>query len=201
MKDAKGFLWLKIAYTLMVCVIAPVYWVEHGPTNFLWFSDIALFVMLAALWLESRFLTSMMAVGVLPLEFLWMADFFTGGYMMGLAEYMFRGDMETYLRILSGVFHFAMPLAIVFMLWRYGYDRRALGPQIILCWVVLPLTWILTDPAVENINWVFGIHETQGYKPPLAWLFLVMAFLPTVIYVPTHFALSSFFSVPEKSVS
>jgi hypothetical protein len=37
-------LWLKIAYTLFICVLAPVYVVQYGPGNFLWFSDIALFV-------------------------------------------------------------------------------------------------------------------------------------------------------------
>ena len=47
-------LWIKIAYTLFICVLVPVYWVQYGPGNFLWFSDIALFVTAAALWLETR---------------------------------------------------------------------------------------------------------------------------------------------------
>jgi hypothetical protein len=29
-------LWLKIAYTLFVCVIVPVYWRHYGAANFLW---------------------------------------------------------------------------------------------------------------------------------------------------------------------
>ena len=32
---------LKIIYTLFVCALVPIYWRQYGPTNFLWFSDIA----------------------------------------------------------------------------------------------------------------------------------------------------------------
>ena len=67
--------WTKIPYTIFVCVLVSVYWVERGPANFVCLSDIALLVTLAALWLESRFLASMMAVGVLLPEFAWNLDF------------------------------------------------------------------------------------------------------------------------------
>ena len=36
-------LWLKVACTLFICILVPVYWIQYGPGNFLWFSDIALF--------------------------------------------------------------------------------------------------------------------------------------------------------------
>src|SRR5205814_618349 len=58
-------LWIKVAYTLMVAVIVPVYLAYYGPANFLWFSDVALVVTGVALWLESPLLVSMMTVGVL----------------------------------------------------------------------------------------------------------------------------------------
>lgn len=61
-------LWIKILYTLFVCLLTPVYWVEYGPANFLWFSDIALLVTVTALWLENRLLASMMTVAALLLE-------------------------------------------------------------------------------------------------------------------------------------
>ncbi|RWK70226.1 MAG: hypothetical protein EOR45_35080, partial [Mesorhizobium sp.] len=81
-------LWITLPYTLFVAVLTPVYWLRYGPGNFLWFSDIALFAVLIALWTGSRLLYSMMAVGVLPLEFAWLADFVTGGKLTGLAAYM-----------------------------------------------------------------------------------------------------------------
>ena len=45
--DAAGAipLWIKIAYTLFVCVLVPFYLRFYGPMNFLWFSDVALLVM------------------------------------------------------------------------------------------------------------------------------------------------------------
>ena len=66
-------LWIKIVYCLYLCVLVPVYWREYGPTNFLWASDIALFVIFAALWLENRLLNSMMLIGVLPFELAWIS--------------------------------------------------------------------------------------------------------------------------------
>ena len=71
-------LWIKISYTLLVCILVPIYWRQYGPGNFLWFSDLALFITAAALWLESSLLASMMAVSVIVLESVWIIDFLIG---------------------------------------------------------------------------------------------------------------------------
>ena len=39
-------LWLKIAYTAFLAVMVPVYWANYGPTNFLYFCDVALLLTL-----------------------------------------------------------------------------------------------------------------------------------------------------------
>ena len=49
-------LWLKLAYTAFMAVLVPVYWHYYGPTNFLYFCDVALFLTLAGIWLESPLL-------------------------------------------------------------------------------------------------------------------------------------------------
>src|SRR5687767_13349335 len=86
-------LWIKVLYTLYLCVLVPVYWIKHGPTNFLWFSDIALLVTAVALWLESSLLASTMALAVALPELLWNAGFFArlifGVNVGGLSTYMF----------------------------------------------------------------------------------------------------------------
>ena len=82
-------LWIKILYSLFVCAFVPVYWSHYGPTNFLWASDIAVFFVLAALWLESPLLNSMMVIGVLPFEIAWTVDFLAGSRLIGMAAYMF----------------------------------------------------------------------------------------------------------------
>lgn len=190
-------LWIKIAYTLFVAVLVPVYWIYHGPANFLWGSDIALLIMVIALWRESRLLTSMMAVAVLLPELLWNLDFFTrllaGRDVAGLGAtgYMFNPAQPLWLRALS-LFHVFLPLVLVFMLYRLGYDRRALPATTLLCWVVLPLTYLLTDPE-RNINWVFGPGEPQTLVPPLLYLAGLMLLVPLLVYLPTHWALRKAF--------
>jgi hypothetical protein len=181
-------LWIKILYSLFVCVLVPVYWREFGLPHFLWASDIALFVVLAALWLENRLLNSMMAIGVLPFELAWNLDFLTGPQLIGMASYMFDAKLPLYLRGLS-LFHMMLPPVMIFMLYRLGYDRRALLAQTVLVWVILPVTYLVTDPA-DNINLVFGLSkEPQTYMHPLLYLILEMILLPVVICLPAHLVL------------
>ena len=58
-------LWVKLAYTGFVCVLAPYYLRTYGPTNFLYFCDVALLMALIAVWRESSLWASMPAVGIL----------------------------------------------------------------------------------------------------------------------------------------
>ena len=107
---------IKLAYTLCLLVLVPVYWAHYGPKNFLWFSDIALLTTGAALWLESPLLASMMMLAVLLPELAWNLDFFgrllTGRPMFGMSAYMFDADTPRYLRALS-LFHVPLPAGLV----------------------------------------------------------------------------------------
>ena len=179
-------LWIKVLYSLFLCVLVPVYWHGYGPANFLWASDLALFFVCFALWTERPLTNSMMAVGVLPFEIAWVVDFLSGSQLIGMASYMFEVERPLYLRGLS-LFHMLLPPIIVFLLLRLGYDRRALTGQTLLTWVVLPVTYLLTDPA-DNINLVFGpLREApQRILPPVVYLVLEMLLLPVALYLPTH---------------
>lgn len=188
-------LWVKLPYLAFVLVLIPVYLRQYGPQNFLWFSDIALFVTLIAVWTGNRLLASMMAVGVLPLEIVWTVDFFTGGHI-GLAAYMFDTRLSLFLRALS-LFHLFFPAIVIWMLVRQGYDPRAYWAQTALALVVLPLSFFIGTPE-ENINWVYGpMGAPQWITSPLAYLFVYMAFLPIFIFLPTHFLLKKFFNGPR----
>ena len=185
-------LWIKIAYTLMVAVIVPVYLAYYGPANFLWFSDVALIVTGVALWLESPLLVSMMTVGVLLPELLWNVSLFTrlltGVRVSGLADYMFDTRIPKWIRALS-LFHVVLPVLMLWMLHRLGYDPRALPAQTALAWVILPLTYAVTKPE-DNINWVYGpgARPQRQISPPL-YLAFVLIFFPLIVYVPTHLLL------------
>ncbi len=188
-------LWATLPLTAFVAVLVPVYWQAYGPQNFLWFSDIALFAVLLALWTGNRLVYSMMAVGVLPLELLWFVDFLTLGNLFGIAAYMFEDDTELHLRILSG-FHLFIPPLILWMLWRQGYDRRAWYWQIGLTWVVLLASFFIA-PQEDNINWVHGLGDDPDAPtvgPPLVHLALYMALVPIAVIWPMHHILKRFFT-------
>jgi hypothetical protein len=189
-------LWLKIAYTLFAVVTVAVYAVKYPPGNFLWFSDIALVLTVPALWLESSLLASMMAVGVLLPEVFWNIGYFgrllTGKRLAGLTDYMFDEHKPRYLRTLS-LFHVFLPVLLLWMVGRLGYVPMALPAQTALAWVVLPLTYLLTDPAL-NVNWVFGPDSGQRKRvPALVHLVLLMMGFPLLVYFPTHLLLQALF--------
>jgi hypothetical protein len=186
-------LWIKLSYTAFVVVTVAVYSVKYPLWNFLWFSDIALIATVPALWLESSLLASMMLVGVLLPELFWNAIYFwrllTGQRVAGLTDYMFDPTKPLYLRAIS-LFHVFLPLLLLWMVARLGYDSDALIGQTLVAWAVLPLSYRLADPKVDNVNWVFGwTTEPQKRMPPLAYLGVVMIGFPLLIYLPTHLLL------------
>src|SRR5271170_5210274 len=96
---------IKLAFTAFMAVLVPVYWARYGPTNFLYFCDLALFLTLAAIWLENALLASMAAVGIiLPQILLWCGDFaahLIGIKFNGMTDYMFDANRSLFLRGLS----------------------------------------------------------------------------------------------------
>jgi hypothetical protein len=182
-----------------VVVTVAVYAVKYPLWNFLWFSDIALIATVPALWLENSLLASMMLVGVLLPELLWNGAFFvrlvTGKRLFGLTDYMFDPSKPKYLRAISLFFHVLLPFLLLWMAARLGYDSRALIAQAALAWIVLPLSYWLGDPKMENLNWVFGwTAEPQKRMPPLAYLGAVMMGFPLLLYLPTHLLLQRWFN-------
>src|SRR5438094_5209630 len=147
---------VKIAYTLFVALLVPNYWRQYGPANFLWFSDIALLAMVPALWLENALLASTMAVSIIFFEGIWNIDFFTrlatGKSLIGLSAYMFDPKIPLFIRALS-CFHIGLPVLLLWTLHRLGYDRRAFFCQTILALVVLPPSYLFSNPP-EHVKWV-----------------------------------------------
>ena len=187
---------LKIVYTVFVCVLVPIYWRQYGPANFLWFSDIALLAMVPALWLENALIASTMAVSIIFFEAIWNIDFFTrlatGKSLIGLSAYMFDPKIPLFIRALS-CFHIGLPVLLLWALHRLGYDRRAFLCQTILALVVLPLSYLFSNPR-ENVNWVYGFGETaQRTLPAPIFLALVMLIYPIAIYLPAHLLFGKIF--------
>ncbi|HEX5778232.1 MAG TPA: hypothetical protein VFY21_05285 [Xanthobacteraceae bacterium] len=184
-------LWLKIAYGIFVPFLVVIYWPRYGPSNFLWLSDIALFLTAAAVIFESPLLAAMPAVGVLPLEIFWTIDFLLLG-RFGLTSYMFDGKYPLWLRAVS-LFHLALPPTLIWILWNAGYDPLAYPMQLALTVVVLIFCFLFTDPE-KNINWVFGPGEKPQKKlTPLRYFLLLLIVIPVGVITPTHFVLNWLF--------
>ncbi len=188
--------WLKIGYTLYACFLVPAYLQQHGPANFLWFSDIALLMMVLALWFESRLFASMMAVAVFLPELVWNIDFFfrliTGVELFGFNSYMFDSHIPLLIRGLS-IFHTVLPALLIWTLHRIGYDKRALIWQTALAAIVLPLSYLTTNRA-DNVNLVHGLGETpQSLLPAPLFILVLLLLLFFAVYLPTHFVFNQLF--------
>jgi hypothetical protein len=194
--DVSVPVWLKVSYTLFLLVLFPVYWRRYGPANFLWFSDISLLIVGVALWIESRMLVSMVAVGVLGLEIFWNLDYLgsliRGKPWLGLSFYMFDSSKSLFLRSLS-LFHVVLPAIVIWLLFKWGYNPDAIFWQLLLTWAVLLIVYQFTEPR-ENINWVFGLgNKPQTIISKSAYFWLTMVLFPIVILLPSHFVLKWFF--------
>lgn len=191
---------LKIALTAFVAVQVVFYWATYGPTNFLFFCDVALFLTLISVLTENPLPASMAAVGILIPQFLWVIDLacgFFGYFPLGLTDYMFTDPLPA--RTIS-LFHGWLPFLLLYLVYRLGYDRRALVAWTVAAWGLMLIAYFLlpAPPAAEgstapvNVNFVYGLSskEPQQWMPPLAWLALMMIGLPILFFIPTHLLLS-----------
>ena len=192
---------LKVSHTAFVAVLVPTYWRQYGPGNFLWFSDVALLTSVPALWLESPYLASTQAVGVLVPETLWLLDFgiglLAGPTPIGLASYMFDRRLPRFVRALS-LFHLWLTPLLLLIVSRTGYDRRAWKHQTVLTWLLLLASWRLTRPE-ENVNWVHSRRQQIRSRSARAgFVVLLMMAIPLVVQLPTHLLLKRLFRPPAR---
>ena len=198
----------KIAASGFLAVLLPVYWHTYGPTNFLWFCDAALILTVAGMWLESSLLISLCAVGILLPQTLWLLDYglhLLGGHCLGLTDYMFDPRLPLFTRGLS-LFHGWLPVLLVWLLVRLGYDRRALNTWTLLAAGLLLAGTLFGLPAGAhptnpntpvNLNYAYGFNDRQ----PQSWVNqklyvgLWLGTLWLVVFLPTHLVLQKIFAV------
>jgi hypothetical protein len=199
----------KLAVTAFLAVLLPVYLHTYGPANFLWFCDAALILTVAGMWLESSLLISMCAVGILLPQCLWLLDFgvnLLGFHFLNLTSYMFDPHLPLFTRGLS-LFHGWLPLLLVWLLFRLGYDKRALPAWTVFAAGLVFACYFFTPPAGAhlananvpiNINYLYGFNDQQ----PQHWVnqnlyvILWLGVLWFIAFLPTHLALSKIFATP-----
>lgn len=207
---------VKLAYSAFVAVLVPVYWHSYGPTNFLYFCDVALLVTLAGMWLESPLLISMCCVGILLPQLFWLVDFMghlIGFSLTGMTGYMFRPTLTLFARSLS-LFHGWLPLLLIWLVIRLGYDRRAFRTWGILATGLVLFSYFFLPPAGAataranipvNIDYVDGFSDAapQHWMNPNLYVALYLVALWCIVFLPTHALLNRVVrpATPAKSPS
>lgn len=193
-----------VAYTAFMAVLVPVYLRQYGPTNFLYFCDVALLLTLAGLWMQSPLLLSIATVGILVPQLFWLFDFFAnlfGKRISGMTDYMFDAQRSRFLRGLS-LFHGWLPLLLLYALGHTGYDARALPIWTAIATVLVLVCYFAMPPPTPNrgvkpvnINYVHGLADDapQRWVPPGVWLLFVLVGFPLLLYLPAHLLLRHWF--------
>lgn len=195
---------IKIIYTVFMLVLLPVYLYFYGPTNFLYFCDVALILTLIGLWKNDSLLISMCAVGIIGVQMLWVVDFIAtlfGIPLTGMTAYMFNSESSLFLRGLS-LFHGWLPFLLIYLVYKMGYNPKGFLRWTGLAWILILICFFwMPGPNPDagltpvNINYVWGLKdsEAQTWMPTYAWLGLLMIGLPLGFYWPTHLLLKKFF--------
>jgi hypothetical protein len=192
--------------TFYVAILIPTYLVTYGPTNFLYFCDMALLLTLIAMWRKSALLVSAAAVGIILPQLLWAVDFMSsllGVPITGMTEYMFQSSIPVHVRVLS-FFHFWLPFLLIWLLRRTGYDPRGLFLWTVLAFASLYICYffIPAPPAPVNnpnlpvnINYVYGFSDAspQTWMPEVAWFILLQTMLVFLVLLPSHWALKKIY--------
>ena len=178
------------AFSAWVLAWAAVVLWAYGPQNFLWLCNLAQFLVLYALWRDDRLVLSSQAGVVCLVGMVWTADFMlglgTGGRGARITAYMFDPNLPLLARA-SSLYHAGLPVFMLWLLSRVGYDRRGPWLQCAIGAVAVVAGWLLTEPY-RNINWVhapFGID--QVWLPPPLYVALLPLLYPLLLYLPGHY--------------
>jgi len=183
---------LKLAFSAFVLAWTPLVAATQGWQNFFWLCDVANFIVLAGLWLESRLLLSSQLVATLLIGLAWTIDLVSalalGIHPFAATTYMFDAGLSPALR-LSSLFHIWVPILLLYTVAWLGHDPRGWRLQTLICWLVLPMGFWLTEPE-RNINLVhapFGVE--QAWLPDWLYLLVCMMAYPVLVYLPVEAAL------------
>jgi len=131
----------------------------------------------------------------------WVIDFLAhlvGMPVNRMTAYMFEAHRSLFLRALS-LFHGWLPFFLLYLVWKLGYDRRALPYWTVLAWVLILICFFFMPPpdpnaglTPVNINYVWGLNdsEPQTWVTPAVWVIGMMVLMPAVFFAPVHFLLA-----------
>lgn len=192
--------WVRWLALLWLVVWVPAYWRTWGASNFLQLCDVAALLTCIGLLSGSALLLSSQALPVLLVDTAWTIDaawrLLLGHHLIGGTEYLFDAQYPLWVRLLS-LFHMALPLVLIWALFRGGYDRRGLPLESMITLAVFFLARF-TSPD-KNMNFAFRdpfVHRAWGPAP--IHVLLSVLFMILVVYYPTDWLLRKVISVPVR---
>ena len=154
----------------------PLHLLAYPPSTLLWWCGYGNVLVVLGVCLESRLILSWQAVGLLVPQGLYAADALARlvtGARGGGTSYLFDPSLPLDVRALS-LFHFVLPVVLVWALARRGYDERALPLQ----WATTVFVALVSLPVGEINLWCL----------PLARRHVLLALLlgPPLLLLPAH---------------
>jgi hypothetical protein len=190
--------WIRRVALVWLVFWVTVYWRSWGALNFLHFCDIAEILSCIGFVVDSALLISSQAVASLLVDAAWALDagwtVVFRHHLIGGTEYLFDPSHALWVRLLS-LFHLALPVLLLWALYRLGYDRRGLSLQL-----AIALSAFIASrfaPPDQNMNYAFTdpfVHRAWGPAP--VHIVVAFLFMLVVVYLPTHLVLKRLFSPP-----
>jgi len=192
---------LRWAAALWLIVWLPAYVHVWGWANLLHLCDAAVLLTCIGLWFGDSRLLSSQAVSALLAGLLWFANvaghLITGRFFASGSEYMWDAHYPLWVRLLS-FFHVVLPCALLWALWKLGYDRRGLLLQSGIAAALLVASRFLS-PAL-NMNYAYRDPVfNRSWGPAPVHLAVIFAGAVALLYWPTHLLLSRAFRPARTS--
>jgi hypothetical protein len=174
-----------------LAVYLPAYGGAYGLANFVFLCNLAVILIAIGIWTGHRLLLSSQAVGILLVGVMWTLDvgarLVSGRHLIGATAYMWDPQWPLFTRLLS-LYHVVLPVTLVLVLRRIGYDRRGYLLQSAIA-IVAVAAGRLFGP-VANINYAFVdpiLKRTWG--GPATHIAMVSGALVLVGYPLSHLLL------------
>lgn len=180
----------RLGFTAWMAVWVPVIMATQGLQNFWWLCNVAQFLLLYGMWTSNRLVISSQAGTVVLIGLVWTLDFVAalaaGASPTGITAYMFDDQLSLALRATS-TYHIWLPLLVIWLVRRQGYDHRGVWVQCAIGSTVILGSWLFGDPA-RNLNYTiapFNIEQT--WLPQAVYIPLLCIGTAVLVYLPGHF--------------
>jgi hypothetical protein len=182
---------LRWAAAGFLALYVPSYWLAYGLVNFAFLCNLSVILAVIGIWTCQRVLISSQAVAVLLVGTAWTLDagsrLLFGSHLFGGTAYMWDPQWPLFTRLLS-LYHVVLPVTLVLVLRRIGYDRRGYLLQSAIA-IVAVAAGRLFGP-VANINYAFvDPILKRAWGGPVIQVAVVSGFMVLVAYPLSHLLL------------